>query len=118
MPPLFADLNAPELTNPAIVLVGVLGPESRRVQFAATDDTGVQEITLLINGTVVSNQKYGVTFRWWCEDYPDDEVVSVLEGPNYYLAYPDTYANTDSLVEIVVVDAAGNTTTKSAMLSL
>jgi hypothetical protein len=118
MPSLSAESNAPEVTNPAIVMVGILGAESRRVQFAATDETGVQEITMLINGTVVSNQKYGVTFRWWCDDYPDDEVLSGFEAPNYYLAYPNSYAGTYSLVEVVVVDVAGNTTTLSAMLFL
>lgn len=118
MPVLSSDSNGPQVTNPAIIMVGVLGPQSRRVQFAATDETGVQEITMVINGTVVSNQKYGVTFRWWCDDYPDDDVVSILEGPNYYLGYPDSYAGTFSLVEIIVIDAAGNTTTVSAMLSL
>jgi hypothetical protein len=59
-----------------------------------------------------------VTFRWWCDEYADDGVVSVLEGPNYYLGYPNSYAGTYSLVEVAVIDAAGNTTTVSAMLPL
>jgi hypothetical protein len=118
MPALFDDPNPPDVTTPVTVMVGLQAGESKRVQFAVTDDTGVREVTMLINGTVVSNQKYGVTFRWWCDDYPDDDVLSGLEGPNYYLAYPATYAGTYSVVEIVVVDAAGNTTTKSVVLFL
>lgn len=76
-------------------------------------------MTVTINGTVVRAYDYstGAAFRWWCNPYTLDSVQSTLEGPNFYVSYPSTYAG-PSLVEVVVDDWFGNRSIQSATLGL
>jgi hypothetical protein len=119
MPPLSVESNAPAVSTPTVVLVGFQTSAWKTLQFSATDDTGIKHLTVLINGTVVSEYDYGTgsAFRWWCNSYTLDTVQSTLEGPNFYVSYPSAYAG-PSLVEVVVDDWFGNRTIKSATLGL
>jgi hypothetical protein len=85
-----------------------------------TDDTGVARVAVLVNGDNVATYTYanGTNVRWWTDDYPADDVLSTLEGPNYYIAYPDMYRGHSALVDVVVTDVYGNQSTQSALLGL
>jgi hypothetical protein len=119
MPGAASESNAPVVSTPTVVLVGFQTSVYKTLQFSATDDTGVRHVAVMINGTIVQEYDYssGVTFRWWCNNYSLDSVQSTLEGPNFYVSYPATYAG-PSLVEIVVDDWFGNRSTTSAQLGL
>jgi hypothetical protein len=120
MPQTVGEANAPVLSTPTLVSTGLQSGQFKDIQFSLTDDTGIQDVTVSINGTVISEYKYfdDVTFRWWCDPFPLDGVQSTLEGPNYYVYYPDTYKYQYALVEVVAVDLFGNRTVTSAFLYL
>jgi hypothetical protein len=120
MHPAIPETNPPVVSTPTLVQVGLQTGEFTQLQFAVTDDTGVQDVALYINGTKVAEYEYfdGVSIRWWCDPYPADAVLSVLEGPNYYVNYPTTYKGSYASVEVVVVDLFGNRSTSSAQLLL
>ena len=114
MPQAASELNLPALSKPT--LVQFWGSASTELQFSVTDDTGVQSVEVYINGNLVSSDRYvgGASFRWWCDNYAADNAKSTLEGPCYYISYPDSYRGQYCLVMVVVADYFGNTSTTSA----
>jgi len=120
MPQARPETLAPVLSAPVLVSTGLQVGQFTEIQFSLTDDTGIRDVTVSINGTVIKEYKYfdNVTFRWWCDPFAPDGVQSTLEGPNYYVYYPDTYKNQDALVEVVAVDFFGNRSVTSALLWL
>ncbi len=112
--------NPPDLSTPTTVMVGLQSAQFKQVQFSVTDDAGIQRVTVTINGATVQEQAYGdgVTIRWWCDNYPFDAAQSALEGPYYYVSYPDTYKGTFAYVEVVVVDINGNESRQGDWLGL
>ena len=114
------DAVLPNLSTPTTVLVGLQSGQFSQIQFELTDDSGIQRVTVSINGTIIKDYQYanGVAFRWWFELYPSDNTLSVLEGPYYYVNYADSYKGTYSYVEVVAVDVNGNESRQSAMLVL
>ena len=119
MPAAGGETNAPDLSSPSTVQSGLMGYLFSQITFDVTDDTSVQNVTVSIDGTVIQSFTYGngSSFRWWFDNYPFDSTQSTLEGPCYYISYPDTYKGVH-LVEVVVVDIYGNRTATSATLSL
>lgn len=120
MPLTNAEATPPRVSDPTTVGVGLIGYSTRVINLAATDDTGVASVTVLIDGTVVSSFAYGdgTRFRWWFDDYPDDGTKSALEGPWYYVSYPDSYRGASHFVSVEVEDIYGNRTVTTAMLPL
>ena len=112
--------NPPVVSVPTIVYTGALGFVFPNIHFTASDDSGIREATVYVNGAPVKTYRYydGVNFRWWTENYPADGVQSTLEGPFFTTTYPDAYRGQYALVEIEVVDSFGNTTTTSAWMGL
>src|SRR5262245_16380758 len=82
MPPASPESQPPVLSVPSLQ-TGYWGGSFKTIQFSVTDDTGVQEVSVYVNGTLISEDKTfdGVNFRWWTNDYPADNMQSVLEGP-------------------------------------
>jgi hypothetical protein len=119
MPAAAPESNGPTVSAPTTVQVGFMS-YYKQLQFSATDDTGLKRVAVYINGDLVTDNKYfdGLRFRWWVDPYTLDSVQSTLEGPNFYVAYPDGYKGVYALVEIVVEDIFGNQTRTSAQLSL
>jgi hypothetical protein len=111
---------SPLASTPEIVWTGFLGSSSTVLHFSATDDTGIQRVAIYFNGSLLKEYHYfdNVAFRWWADPYDGDVSQSTLEGPNYYVSYPDTFRGQSGLVEVVVEDFFGNTTTSSAELGL
>ncbi len=111
--------TAPVLSVPSLVQVGLF-QSFTEVTFSVADDTGLQDVTVSINGTEVQHFAYGngATYRWWFDDYPFDDSQSTLEGPNYYISYPDEFKGQAALVEVVAVDIYGNRSVTSAVLGL
>jgi hypothetical protein len=120
MPSAAAEWNAPVLSAPNVVQTGGALSSFSMIHFSTTDDTGVQDVAVYVNGTLIFHVAYynGVTYRWWCDDYPDDGQKSVLEGPEFYMSYPSTYGGTTASVEVVVTDAYGNQSRTTATLWL
>ena len=85
-----------------------------------TDETGLQNVSVSIDGNVVQTYTYenGVNFRWWFDNYPFDNSLSSLEGPCYYVNIPDSYKGQSHLVEVIAVDIYGHRTVTSAVLGL
>jgi hypothetical protein len=112
--------DPPTLSTPSLALLGLQTGQFSQIQFSLTDNTGIQRVAVFINGTKLKEFTYydGVNIRWWCDDYPTDATVSVLEGPNYYVTYPTSYKGQYSLVEIDAVDVVGNVSRTSAWLVL
>ena len=111
--------SSPTVSTPTIAQVGFL-TFNKQLLFSATDDTGLKRVAVYINGDLAVEYKYfdGLRFRWWFDPYTLDSVESTLEGPKFYVAYPDGYKGVYALVEIVVDDVFGNQTRTSAQLSL
>jgi hypothetical protein len=120
MPQATPEFNPPVLSAPTLVRTGIQVGQFTAIQFSVTDNTGIQDVTISINDTVIQEFKYfdGATFRWWCVPYAADGVQSTLEGPNFYVYYPDSYKNQSALVEVVAVDLFGNRSVTSAILPL
>jgi hypothetical protein len=120
MPLPSGEANLPDLSTPTTVMVGLQSGQFKQIQFSLTDDAGIRRVTVSINGVTIQEYSYGdgVTVRWWCDNYPFDNTQSVLEGPYYYVSYPDTYKGTSSYVEIVAVDINGNESRQGASLGL
>jgi hypothetical protein len=120
MPGIAPEAVAPDLSAPSTVQSGLMGYQFTQLAFDVTENTGLQNVTVSIDGTVVESFTYGdgVNFRWWFDDYPFDSTKSTLEGPCYYVTYPDSYRNQWHLVEVVAVDVYGNTSVTSATLLL
>lgn len=120
MPAASGEANPPELSTPTTVMVGLQSGQFKEAQFSLTDDEGIQQVTVTINGATIQEYTYanGVTVRWWCDDYPLDNTQSVLEGPYYYVSYPDAYKGTYSYVEVVAVDINGNVSRQGEWLGL
>jgi hypothetical protein len=114
------ETNPPNLSNPSVATIGLQTGQFRQLTFSVTDDTGIQDIAVYINGTKIQDYTYynGANFRWWFDDYPADDTQSVLEGPNYYVNYPTSYQGQYVLVEVDAVDLVGNVTRTSAWLVL
>jgi hypothetical protein len=111
--------SVPVLSVPSLVQVGLIGSFTE-VTFSATDDTGLVDVIVYINGTAIQHFIYdnAVTYRWWFDNYPFDNTQSTLEGPNYYISYADEYKGQTALVEVVAVDVYGNRSVTSAVLGL
>lgn len=120
MPPASLEGNPPELSAPSTIQSGLMGYLFTQITFDVTDDSSLQDLTVSIDGAVISTFKYGdgVKFRWWFDNYPFDTSQSTLEGPSYYIAIPDSFKGQLHSVEIVAVDIYGNRTVTSAMLGL
>jgi hypothetical protein len=120
MPAASGDANQPALSAPGAVAVGLQSGQFKQIQFSVTDDAGIQSVVVSVGGTAISQYMYGnnVTVRWWCDNYPLDGAQSVLEGPYYYVSYPDAYKSTYSYVEVVAVDVSGNESRQGAWLGL
>jgi hypothetical protein len=118
MPPALSEYNSPVVSTPDIVQVGFLSANPA-LHFSAMDDTGIARVSIFINGVLAKEYRYGdgVSFRWWCDEYPVDAVQSTLEGPNFFWKYPTTYSGA-ATVDVVVEDLLGNQTVSSAQLSL
>lgn len=119
MPSATAESNAPSVSALSLVQVGFMTGSSA-LRFSATDDSGIERVSIFINGVLAKEYRYadGVSFRWWCDEYPVDGVQSTLEGPNFYWKYPSsTYAGA-ATVDVVVEDVLGNQTVSSAQLYL
>ena len=114
-----AETNAPSVSAPALVQVG-LQAFFTELQFSTTDDTGVSEVAVYANGVQLADYVYydRTHVRWWCDYYNADNTLSTLEGPNYYVSYPDSMKGSSALVEVVVTDVYGNQTVQSAVLGL
>jgi len=119
MPVAPSEGTVPDLSVPSLVQVGLIGSFTE-ITFSATDDSGLQNVTVYINGTEIQRYSYGDggTYRWWFDNYPFDNTQSTLEGPNYYISYPDTFKGQAALVEVVAVDIYGNRIVTSAVLGL
>jgi hypothetical protein len=119
LPPGYPEPTLPVLSAPTVAQVG-LQSFGRVIQFSVTDDSGVQAVSVLVNGHEIASFVYGngLSVRWWTDYYPYDNVLSTLEGPNYYVAYPDMYRGYSALVDVVVTDLHGNQATTSALLGL
>jgi hypothetical protein len=119
MPSGTRESTPPVLSTPALVQVG-LQSFVTELQFSVTDDSGVQQVSVFVNGAMIASYTYdnGVSLRWWTDYYPYDNTLSTLEGPNYYVAYPDAYRGHSAQVDVVVTDVYGNQSTKSALLNL
>jgi hypothetical protein len=120
MPSPAAEWNAPVLSEPNVVQTGGALASFSQINFSVTDDTGVQDVAVYVNGTTIFHVAYynGVTYRWWCDEYPDDGRVSVLEGPEFYVSYPSTNGGTTASVEVVVTDVYGSQSRATATLWL
>jgi hypothetical protein len=120
MPYTGPEVISPVLSPTDLVQVGFGTTSFKYLHFSVTDNTGVQDVATYINGIKVSESKYydGVSFRWWCDNYPDDGVQTTLEGPNYYIYYPDSFRGQPGSVDVVITDVYGNTTMTSAVLWL
>lgn len=120
MPVANPESNSAVVSAPDLVQTGFLGSSSFVLHFSATDDTGIEHISIYFNGNLIQEYKYfnDAAFRWWVDPYNLDNTVSTLEGPNYYVSYPTAYAGQYGLVEIVVDDFFGNRVTTSALLGL
>ena len=118
MPGATAESNAPSVSALSLVPVGFMTMSSA-LSFSATDDSGIARVSIFINGVLAKEYRYadGVSFRWWCDEYPVDGVQSTLEGSNFYWKYPSTYAGA-ATVDVVVEDVLGNQTVSSAQLYL
>jgi len=115
-----AETNLPKVSVPTVVYTGALGFVFPNILFTATDDSGIREATVYVNGSLVKSYKYydDVNFRWWTENYPADGVDSTLEGPFFLTQYPDAYRGQYVLVEIEVTDTFGNKTTSATWMGL
>jgi hypothetical protein len=120
MPAASPEANVPVLSSPSTIQSGLMGYLFTQIAFDLTDDSGIRDLSVSIDGTVVSSFVYGdgVNFRWWFDNYPYDNTQSTLEGPCYYISYPDRYKGQSHLVEVTAVDVYGNQTVKTAVLSL
>jgi len=105
-----ADSNLPQISGPRVMQVSSLGATAWVLNFSATDDTAIKRATVYIDGNVVANYNYfnGTSFRWWTGYYPDGSSLATLEGPTYYVGYPDSYKGQMHTVEVVADDLAGN----------
>ena len=119
MPAAGDDADAPELSSPDLVAVG-LQTFTNLINFTTEDQSGVRQVSVYVSGNKIADYVYanGVNVRWWTNEYPDDNTQSTLEGPNYYVAYPDAYRGQGHQVDVVVTDVNGNQATTSAMLGL
>ena len=117
MPPAGNDAQAPELSAPGLVAIGMAG-STNVLNFTTDDDSGTGQVSVFISGDKIAEFVYdnGVNVRWWTNDYPDDNSQSTLEGPNYYVAIPDQYKGQAHDVEVVVTDVNGNQSTSNAVL--
>jgi hypothetical protein len=113
------EANAPSLSAPRTIQTGSVGSFTN-ITFSVTDDSGINELEVFINGAKTHDFQYhdGMAYRWWFDNYPDDNTISTLEGPNYYLPYPATYQGQLAFVEVVATDIYGNRTTTSSWLPL
>jgi len=120
MPATSSEAELPDLSALSTVQSGLMGYLFTQIAFDATDNSGLQSVTVSIDGAVVKSFTYGdgVNFRWWFDNYPFDNTVSTLEGPCYYVSYPDSYKGQLHLVEVVAVDVYGNRSVTSATLAL
>lgn len=111
--------DVPTVSEPRSVGVGLMGYSTTLISFDATDNTGVAKVTVLIDGTPVSSFTYanGRSVRWWFDEY-DDGTQSTLEGPRYYITYPDSYRGAAHSVEVEVEDVYGNRAVSSAVIPL
>jgi hypothetical protein len=117
------DSNPPTLSTPTTAMIGLQSGQFSQIQFSLSPNDGadgIQRVTVSIDGTVIKEYTYGdgVTFRWWCDNYPFDNSQSVFEGPSYYVSYPDAYKGTRSYVEVVALDRNGNESREGAWLAL
>jgi hypothetical protein len=110
---------APNTSTPALVQVG-LQAFFTEIQLSTTDNTGVREVAVYANGVQLADYVYydRTHIRWWCDNYAADNTLSTLEGPNYYISYPESMKGSSALVEVVVTDVYGNQTVQSALLGL
>src|SRR4029450_5380177 len=110
----------PVASSPEIVRTGALGSSSTVLHFSATDETGIKRVAIFFNGSLMQEYRYfdNVKFRWWADPYYGDLSQSTLEGPNYYVSYSDAFRGQYGLIEVVVEDLFGNSTTSSAELGL
>jgi hypothetical protein len=119
MPSGARESTLPVLSTPGLARVG-LQSFANVLRFSVTDDSGVQRVSVFVDGNQIADYVYGngVNVRWWTDDYPYDNAQSTLEGPYYYVAYPETFRGRSALVQVVVTDLYGNQATKSVILSL
>jgi hypothetical protein len=120
MPSASPEGNAAIVSGLSTIRVGFLNSYFSQLHFSATDDTGIDRVAKYINGTLLTAYRYfdGVRFRWRCDPYTLDSVQSTLEGPNFYVSYPDGYKGVLATVEVVVEDLSRNKTRSSAQLLL
>jgi hypothetical protein len=120
VPQAVVESNPPVISALDIVQFGALGASANQLHFSAADDTAIKHATVSINGNLIAEYKYfdGVGYRWWTEYFPDDNGLSVYEGPNWYIAYPQAYIGQYVVVEIIVEDMFGNQSRQSAQLYL
>jgi hypothetical protein len=120
LPAAASEIIAPSVSSPTTVLAGYGPWMFNYLYVTATDATGLQSLSVSINGTVIREYDYSndTEFHWWCDDFPQDGVQSVYESPSYYINYPETYKGQYVLVEVVAVDTLGNRSVASSMLSL
>jgi hypothetical protein len=112
--------NLPVVSTPTLVQVGGLGATAYTLYFTATDDTAIRKVSIYVNGNLIGQYSYfdGKSFRWWTAFYPNDSTLTALEGPSFYVMYPDSYKGQSSFVQVVAEDLAGNQFTSSAQLVL
>ena len=118
MPQTVVESNNPAVSTLDVVQVGFMTANSA-LRFSATDDSGIAHVSIFINGVLAKEYRYadGVSFRWWCDEYPVDGVQSTLEGPNFIWTYPSTFRG-PATVDVIVEDLLGNQTIRSAQLYL
>jgi hypothetical protein len=114
------DSNLPQVSGPRVIQVSSLGATAWVLNFSATDDTAIKHVALYIDGNVIVDYRYfnGTSFRWWTGFYPDGSSLAALEGPTYYVGYPDSYKGQTHTVEVVGDDLAGNRYIATVQLAL
>jgi hypothetical protein len=120
MPGATSETNRPVVSTPDLVRTGSMGSATTVLHFSATDNTGIKHISILFNGNLIREYKYFTdeAFRWWVDTYDADASVSTLEGPNFYVSYPDAYRGQYGVVSVIVEDYFGNQYTATAELGL
>jgi hypothetical protein len=114
------ETNLPQISGPRVMQVTSLGATAWVVNFSAADDSAIKHVALYIDGNVIVDYSYfnGTSFRWWTGYYPNGSSLSALEGPTYYVGYPDSYKGQMHTVTIVADDLVGNRSIATAQLVL
>lgn len=120
MPPASPESTAPELSAPTTVRAGLMGYSTYLIHLDVTDNTGIAKVTVMVDGKTITELRYGrgAGYRWWFDEYLDDNTQSTLEGPSYYISYPDEYKGSQRAVDVEVEDAYGNKAVSSAVIPL